>query len=72
MPYEGEPVRRAFLRQVFTFSRRKNHERKAYVIYGSVGCRVSKMYRDRKDGLPVHVGYVIGAHWLEMFTPVDI
>lgn len=39
---------------------------------GMGGCRVSKMYRDRKDGLPVHVGYVIGAHWLEMFTPVDI
>lgn len=39
---------------------------------GMGGSRVSKMYRDTKDGLTVHVGYVIGAHWLEMFAPVAI
>ena len=39
---------------------------------GMGGSRVSKMYRDRKDGSPVHVGYVIGVHWLEMFAPVAL
>lgn len=27
-----------------------------------------KMYRDRTGGAPVHVGYVIGSHWLELFA----
>lgn len=36
------------------------------------GSRVSKMYVDGKDGLPLHVGYVIGRHWLSMFEPVEI
>ena len=34
------------------------------------GGRVSKMYRDTKDGRPVHVGYVVGQHWCEAFQPV--
>lgn len=33
------------------------------------GGRVSKMYRDLKDGSTVHVGYVIGEYWLEAFEP---
>ena len=32
--------------------------------------RVGKMYCDLKDGEAVHVGYVIGRHWLEAFRPV--
>lgn len=32
--------------------------------------RVSKMFQDMKDGQTVHVGYVIGRHWLRMFEPV--
>ena len=32
--------------------------------------RVTKMFQDRKDGPTVHVGYVIGRHWLKMFEPV--
>lgn len=34
------------------------------------GGRVSKMYRDTKDGDVVHTGYVVGAHWCEAFAPV--
>lgn len=34
--------------------------------------RCSKMYVDRKDGTTVHVGYVIGQHWLSMFAPVEL
>ena len=34
--------------------------------------RVFKMYADGKDGLPLHVGYVIGGHWLSMFEPVEL
>lgn len=33
--------------------------------------RVSIMYRDKKDGSTVKVGYVIGKHWLEAFEPVE-
>ena len=36
------------------------------------GCRVSKMYRDEKDGSSVHIGYVVGIHWLVAFRPVEI
>ena len=38
---------------------------------GMGGSRVSKMYRDKKDGRVVHVGYVIGQHWLTAFRPVE-
>lgn len=27
----------------------------------------SKMYRDKKDGRTVHVGYIIAGLWLEVF-----
>lgn len=36
------------------------------------GSRVGKMYRDKKDGRVVHVGYVIGEHWLTAYQPVEI
>lgn len=36
------------------------------------GGKVSKMYCDKKDGSIVHVGYVIGPHWLTAFKPVEI
>lgn len=35
------------------------------------GGRVSKMYIDKLDGRSVHVGYVIGNHWLRAFEPVE-
>ena len=28
---------------------------------------VCKMYQDKKDGSTVHVGYVIGQHWLTLY-----
>lgn len=34
--------------------------------------RCSKMYVDRADGTAVHVGYVIGQHWLNMYAPVEL
>ena len=34
--------------------------------------RVSKMYRDKKDGRVVHVGYVVGKHWCTAYQPVEI
>lgn len=34
------------------------------------GSRVSRIYRDTKDG-PVVVGYHIGGHWLQEYTPVE-
>jgi hypothetical protein len=34
------------------------------------GSRVSKMYRDTKEGGCVHVGYVIGGHWLTCYVPM--
>ena len=34
--------------------------------------RCSKMYQDRKDGGTIHVGYVIGRHWLTMFVPLEL
>lgn len=33
--------------------------------------RLSKMYRDTKSGT-LHVGYVIGQHWLTAFQPVEL
>lgn len=38
---------------------------------GMGGSRVSKMYRDKKDGQVVHVGYVIGGHWLTAYVPFE-
>lgn len=38
---------------------------------GMGGSRVSKMYRDKKDGRTVHVGYVVGEHWLTAYRPVE-
>ena len=32
----------------------------------------SKMYRDKADGSIMHVGYVIGQHWLTMYAPVEL
>jgi hypothetical protein len=39
---------------------------------GCGGSRVRKMFRDKKDGSYVHVGYVVGQHWLTAFRPVEI
>lgn len=36
------------------------------------GGRLSKMYVDKKDGRPVHVGYVVGPRWFSAFRPVEI
>jgi len=33
--------------------------------------KVSKMYRDKKDGTVVQTGYVIGQHWLTIYAPVE-
>jgi hypothetical protein len=38
---------------------------------GMGGSRVAKMYRDKKDGRVVHVGYVVGEHWLTAYRPVE-
>ena len=38
---------------------------------GMGGCRVNKMYNDKKTGETVHTGYVIGEHWLTAFAPVE-
>lgn len=39
---------------------------------GLGGSRVSRMYRDKKDGSVVHCGYVIGGHWLTAYQPVEV
>ena len=39
---------------------------------GNGGSRVSKMYVDGKDGVTYHIGYIVGEHWLEVFTPMRI
>lgn len=39
---------------------------------GMGGSAVRKMYRDKKDGTSVHIGYVIGQHWLTAFQQVEI
>ena len=36
------------------------------------GGRVNKMYRDRKNGGYVHVGYVVGPHWYTAYVPLEI
>ena len=36
------------------------------------GGRVSKLYQDKRDGSTVHVGYVIGQHWLTAYRPVEL
>lgn len=36
-----------------------------------IGGRVSKMYVDKKDGRSVHVGYVVGQHWLTAYQRVE-
>lgn len=33
------------------------------------GGRISKMYRDTKEGRK-HVGYVVGSHWFEAYRPI--
>lgn len=35
------------------------------------GGHVSRMYRDKADGSVVHVGYVIGRHWLQEWAVVE-
>lgn len=35
------------------------------------GSRVSKMYVDKKDGRSVHIGYVVGQHWLTAYQRVE-
>lgn len=37
---------------------------------GMGGSRVSKMYQNTKQGGIVHVGYVIGGHWLTCYLPM--
>lgn len=39
--------------------------------YGITG-KVTKMYADGIDGNIYHVGYVIGAHWFTVYTPMRI
>lgn len=36
------------------------------------GGGVSKMYQDKKNGDTVHVGYIVGAHWLTAYKRVEI
>lgn len=38
---------------------------------GMGGSRVSKMYVDKKDGRSVHIGYVVGQHWLTAYQRVE-
>jgi len=35
------------------------------------GGRVTKMYQDKRDGRTVHIGYVIGRHWLSAYRPFE-
>ena len=35
------------------------------------GGRVSKMYVDKLDGRTVHIGYVVGKHWLAAYMPLE-
>lgn len=34
------------------------------------GSRISKMFVDTKKGNTVHIGYVIGRHWLTAYEPM--
>ncbi len=36
------------------------------------GGRVSKLYRDSRDGGAVHVGYIVGPHWCTAYQPVEL
>lgn len=36
------------------------------------GGRVSTMYRDKKDGRAMRVGYVVGQRWFTRFAPVEL
>lgn len=49
-----------------------NNVRELRKQVGMGGSKVSKMYRDKKDGSIVHVGYVIGQHWLTAFRKVEV
>ena len=40
-------------------------------MIGGGGSRVSKMYRDKPNGKVIHVGYVIGNHWLSAYVPFE-
>ena len=31
----------------------------------------AKMYRDKKDGSVVHVGYVVAGKWFTLYQPVE-
>lgn len=33
--------------------------------------KARRMYVSTKDGRDLHVGYVIGKHWLSKYTPVE-
>jgi hypothetical protein len=33
--------------------------------------RCTRMYIDRKDGSTLHIGYVIGRHWLTAYRRVE-
>ncbi len=30
-----------------------------------------RMYVDKKDGPPKHVGYIVGSHWLTAYVPYE-
>lgn len=36
------------------------------------GGRVSRMFRDKKDGRIVRCGYVVGSRWFNEFQPVEV
>ena len=38
---------------------------------GMGGSKVRKMYVDKKDGKSVHIGYVVGDHWLTAYQRVE-
>lgn len=38
---------------------------------GMGGSTVSKMYQDKRDGSVVHIGYVVGQHWLTAYQRVE-
>ena len=35
---------------------------------GMGGSRVHRLYKDKQDGATVHIGYVIGGHWLTAYV----
>ena len=44
-----------------------SHPRKELIKRIGSTKHVSKMYHDKNDGSVVHVGYVIGQHWLTLY-----